>query len=50
MKLVRGQKNVWQILVTHQTGPKGKKVKVYIQEAYDIEKILFVLFGRQREF
>ena len=28
-----------KVLVTHQTGPQGKKVKkVYIQEAYDIEK------------
>ena len=26
-------------LVTHQTGPEGKKVKkIYVQEAYDIEK------------
>ena len=26
-------------LVTHQTGPEGKKIKrIYIQEAYDIEK------------
>ena len=30
-------------LVTHQTGPEGKKVKrVYIQEAYDIEKELYL--------
>ena len=28
-----------KILVTHQTGPEGKKVeKIYVQEAYDIEK------------
>ena len=32
-----------KILVTHQTGPEGKKVKrVYIQEAYDIEKELYL--------
>ena len=30
-------------LVTHQTGPEGKKVKrIYIQEAYDIEKELYL--------
>ena len=28
-----------KILVTHQTGPEGKKVeKIYVQEAYNIEK------------
>ena len=32
-----------KILVTHQTGPEGKKVKrVYIQEAYDIEKEFYL--------
>tara|TARA_B100000029_G_scaffold410018_1_gene411769 strand:+ start:9179 stop:10336 length:1158 start_codon:yes stop_codon:yes gene_type:complete len=32
-----------KVLVTHQTGPKGKEVKkVYIQEAYDIEKELYL--------
>ena len=39
-----------KILVTHQTGPEGKKVKrVYIQEAYDIEKELYLscLIDRQ---
>ncbi|OUW48616.1 MAG: succinate--CoA ligase subunit beta [Candidatus Pelagibacter sp. TMED196] len=30
-------------LVTHQTGPEGKKVKrIYIQEAYDIEKEFYL--------
>ena len=30
-------------LVTHQTGPEGKKVKrVYIQEAYDIDKEFYL--------
>ena len=39
-----------KILVTHQTGPEGKKVKrVYIQEAYDIEKEFYLscLIDRQ---
>jgi len=32
-----------KILVTHQTGPEGKKVKrIYIQEAYDIETELYL--------
>ncbi len=32
-----------KILVTHQTGPEGKQVKrIYIQEAYDIEKELYL--------
>ena len=32
-----------KILVTHQTGPEGKEVKkIYIQEAYDIEKELYL--------
>ena len=32
-----------KILVTHQTGPKGKKVKkIYIQEAYDIEEEFYI--------
>tara|TARA_Y100001970_G_scaffold61926_1_gene79097 strand:- start:26302 stop:27459 length:1158 start_codon:yes stop_codon:yes gene_type:complete len=32
-----------KVLVTHQTGPEGKKVKrLYIQEAYDIEKELYL--------
>tara|TARA_Y100001970_G_scaffold282110_1_gene394285 strand:- start:9714 stop:10871 length:1158 start_codon:yes stop_codon:yes gene_type:complete len=32
-----------KILVTHQTGPEGKKVKrIYLQEAYDIEKELYL--------
>ena len=30
-------------LVTHQTGPKGKEVKkIYVQEAYDIEKEYYI--------
>ena len=37
------QKMFGKILVTHQTGPEGKKVKrVYIQEAYDIEKEFYL--------
>ncbi len=39
-----------KILVTHQTGPEGKKVKrIYIQEAYDIEKEFYLscLIDRQ---
>tara|TARA_Y100001970_G_scaffold102005_1_gene128154 strand:+ start:2548 stop:3705 length:1158 start_codon:yes stop_codon:yes gene_type:complete len=37
------EKMFGKILVTHQTGPEGKKVKrVYIQEAYDIEKELYL--------
>ena len=32
-----------KILVTHQTGPEGKKVKrVYVQEAYDIDKEFYL--------
>jgi succinyl-CoA synthetase beta subunit len=32
-----------KILITHQTGPEGKEVKrIYIQEAYDIEKELYL--------
>ena len=32
-----------KVLVTHQTGPEGKKVKrIYIQEAYDIEKEFYL--------
>jgi len=32
-----------KILVTHQTGPEGKEVKrIYIQEAYDIERELYL--------
>ena len=37
------EKMFGKTLVTHQTGPEGKKVKrVYIQEAYDIEKELYL--------
>ena len=37
------QKMFGKILVTHQTGPEGKEVKrVYIQEAYDIEKEFYL--------
>ncbi len=32
-----------KVLITHQTGPEGKEVKrIYIQEAYDIEKELYL--------
>ena len=32
-----------KILVTHQTGPEGKEVKrIYIQEAYDIDKEFYL--------
>jgi len=32
-----------KVLVTHQTGPEGKQVKrIYVQEAYDIEKELYL--------
>ena len=40
-----------KVLITHQTGPQGKKVKrVYIQEAYDIEKEFYLscLVDRER--
>ena len=37
------QKMLGKVLVTHQTGPEGKEVKrVYIQEAYDIDKELYL--------
>ena len=37
------EKMFGKILVTHQTGPEGKEVKrIYIQEAYDIEKELYL--------
>ena len=37
------QKMLGKVLVTHQTGPEGKKVKrIYIQEAYDIEKEFYL--------
>ena len=37
------EKMFGKILVTHQTGPEGKKVKrVYVQEAYEIEKELYL--------
>ena len=37
------EKMFGKTLVTHQTGPEGKKVKrIYIQEAYDIEKELYL--------
>ena len=39
-----------KVLVTHQTGPEGKKVKrLYIQEAYDIEKELYLSCLADRE-
>ncbi len=32
-----------KVLITHQTGPEGKQVKrIYVQEAYDIEKELYL--------
>ena len=32
-----------KILITHQTGPEGKEVKrVYVQEAYDIDKEFYL--------
>ena len=40
---VEANKLFGKILVTHQTGPEGKKVKrIYLQEAYDIEKELYL--------
>ena len=37
------EKMFGKTLVTHQTGPEGKKVKrVYIQEAYDIDKEFYL--------
>ena len=37
------KKMLGKVLVTHQTGPEGKQVKrIYIQEAYDIEKELYL--------
>ncbi len=38
-----GAKMFGKVLVTHQTGPEGKEVKrIYFQEAYDIEKELYI--------
>jgi len=40
---VEAKKMFGKILVTHQTGPEGKEVKrIYIQEAHDIEKELYL--------
>ena len=37
------KKMLGKVLVTHQTGPEGKQVRrIYIQEAYDIEKELYL--------
>ena len=37
------KKMMGKVLITHQTGPEGKEVKrVYIQEAYDIEKEFYL--------
>ena len=37
------QKMFGKVLVTHQTGPEGKRVKrVYVQEAYDIENEFYL--------
>ncbi len=41
--LVEAKKMFGKILVTHQTGPEGKEVKrIYVQEAYDIEKEFYL--------
>tara|TARA_B100000214_G_scaffold372222_1_gene350051 strand:+ start:636 stop:1796 length:1161 start_codon:yes stop_codon:yes gene_type:complete len=40
---IESKKMFGKTLITHQTGPEGKKVKrIYIQEAYDIEKELYL--------
>ncbi len=40
---VEANKMFGKVLVTHQTGPEGKEVKrIYIQEAHDIEKELYL--------
>ena len=40
---IEAKKMFGKILVTHQTGPEGKKVKrIYIQEAYEIEKEFYL--------
>ena len=40
---IEADKMFGKILVTHQTGPEGKEVKrIYIQEAYDIDKELYL--------
>ncbi len=40
---LEAKKMFGKILVTHQTGPEGKEVKrIYIQEAYDIERELYL--------
>ncbi len=40
---LEAKKMFGKILITHQTGPEGKEVKrIYIQEAYDIEKELYL--------
>ncbi len=37
------EKMLNKVIVTHQTGPKGKKVnRIYIQEAYDIDQELYL--------
>ena len=41
--ITEGAKMFGKVLITHQTGPEGKEVKrIYIQEAYDIEKELYI--------
>ena len=41
--LDEAKKMFGKIITTHQTGPEGKEVKrIYIQEAYDIEKELYL--------
>ncbi len=40
---VEAKKMFGKVLVTHQTGPEGKRVKrIYVQEAHDIEKELYL--------
>ena len=41
--LIEAKKMFGKVLVTHQTGPEGRKVKrIYVQEAYDIEQELYL--------
>ncbi len=41
--LLEAKKMFGKVLITHQTGPEGKEVKrIYLQEAYDIEKELYL--------
>tara|TARA_B100000945_G_scaffold273869_1_gene236991 strand:+ start:2805 stop:3962 length:1158 start_codon:yes stop_codon:yes gene_type:complete len=48
--LAEAKKMFGKVLITHQTGPEGKKVKrIYIQEAYDIQKELYLSCLLDRE-